>query len=574
LRRLFSLAVFGGLVAFPALPSYAALADADGDLVSDDADLCPAVADPFQGDIDNDGIGDLCDTATSGVTSFAGTAASEVVLGTSGADTLAGADGRDALYGEGGDDTLDGGDGRDFLAGGPGNDTLTGGASCDVFAFDPSGDGDTITDFNPQVDRLSFPAQDDDASDDAPPPATYSGDDHLEVSFVTDGGATATLELEGLAPGVEIALITGPCESLQSEPPLVFVPGGLINPPPFQCSPLLTGPAADDFLGTPFPLDGVFFNGTAGNETIFGTQCSDLISGDGGVEIVPDDGEPQVVEPGECATDYCTDDVIYGFGGNDIIIGDSPFLDGADVGGDDRIFAGDGDDLVAGDGVEIDGCGCAEGQGPIGGDDVIFGENGDDILIGDALDVIFGDAAGGDDFIDGGAGDDFIVGDAFFGVEFGAGGGDDVLVGGAGDDIIFGDSAFLLDGFGGDDIIVGGAGDDILFGDAPLITVAAGSDTFVFDTSSNFGNDVIVDVAFAEQIDTIQFSGAGLTTLADLNARSTFTDDGIDILAVVFTDPTKVTQVGSVLIADMGTFSVASWDDVNALLPLDVIIVP
>ena len=35
--------------------------DDDDDLVPDDSDLCPLLADPFQGDLDSDLIGDLCD---------------------------------------------------------------------------------------------------------------------------------------------------------------------------------------------------------------------------------------------------------------------------------------------------------------------------------------------------------------------------------------------------------------------------------------------------------------------------------------------------------------------------------
>ncbi len=475
MRRLFSLLAFGGLLAFQALPvAYAA--DGDGDLIDDAVDVCPTVADPFQGDLDGDGIGDRCEPGTAGVNSFAGTSGNDLVFGTDEADTLSGAAGSDALYGEGGDDTLKGGSGQDFLVGGPGTDTLTGSSGCDVFAVNPSGDDDIITDFDPALDRLLFPGHDADASDDSLPPATFGGDDNLVVTFETEGASTSTstLEFEGLDPDEPIVLSGGPCSQPPVEKPSEEIPE-VVPPeqpsPPFVCSPLFDdlGQGEDTIFDIEFPFDGILLNGTEANETLNGTHCSDIISGDGGVE--PASEEPMEDLPG-CASNICSNDVIYGGDGNDAIFGDSPFLiDPTQVGGDDTLYGGGGDDVVVGDGFLIVNCECGEVPegGPVGGDDTIFGDDGDDALLGDALEAIAGpDSFGGDDTIDGGNGDDLILGDAPTLAE-GATGGNDALFGGAGDDFIYGD-AFEIDVFsaGGDDSLTGGAGDDILFGDARL----------------------------------------------------------------------------------------------------------
>jgi len=134
-------------------------------------------------------------------------------------------------------------------------------------------------------------------------------------------------------------------------------------------------------------------------------------------------------------------DVIYGYGGDDDIVGDTMC---GDASGDDVIDGGDGDDLIIGDTA------CGNGSG----DDTITGGNGSDILIGDSPN---GDGSG-DDIIDGGDGDDFIIGDT----ATTAGTGNDIINGGAGFDNIAGDSIF---GTGsGDDTIDGGADTDSIEG--------------------------------------------------------------------------------------------------------------
>ncbi len=93
------------------------------------------------------------------------------------------------------------------------------------------------------------------------------------------------------------------------------------------------------------------------------------------------------------------------------------------------------------------------------------------------------------------------------------------------------------------------------------------SATLVYSTASNFGDDVIVDAGIGGVVDTIQFSGPGLTDIAELDNRSTVGDDGggLDVLATVFTDSTKTTMVGSILIVDLGGIGVVSWATINSL---------
>ncbi|MBI5157725.1 MAG: hypothetical protein HZA58_06890 [Acidimicrobiia bacterium] len=576
MRRSLALGVFVSVLLVQALPALAALADADGDFIDDAIDVCPAVADPFQGDVDGDGVGDLCDPDTTDT----GTDESDVLIGTEGADNLAGLGGNDALYGGDGDDSLDGGDGDDFLAGGPGTDRLTGGAGCDVIAYDPLTDGDVVTDYDPEFDRLLFPPQDEDPSDDVPPAATFGGDTHLVVTFTTDA-TEATLEFEGLPAGTEIPINTSPCD-----------------PPPFICSPLFEEGELLFielfFLGLDpvvLPLDGIALSGTAADETLEGTRCSDFITGD----EMPDD-----VFDGDFFMGEFSHDAIFGLAGNDVLLGDSFFILDFAIGGDDEIHGGDGIDAISGDGVFIgsDDCGCDSG---IGGDDTIFGGTGDDGIAGDATFAMFAAAEGGDDTIDGGDGDDTLLGDASvlaeessggndtitggdgddiivgdgFDLEDDASGGGDVLSGGSGDDIIYGDAEAMDDtARGGDDIITGGPGDDLLYGDSATSTEfnGFGWDTFVYDGTADFGDDTIGDLEVSESTDTIQFDGVA-GDIAGLDARSTVTDDGVDVLAVVY-DATNTVEIGSILMLGIGDGTIDSWQDVDDLSTVEVVVNP
>lgn len=79
---------------------------------------------------------------------------SDFLGGGSGNDLLLGGNGRDNLNGSIGSDTLNGGFGADTLQGGLGNDFLTGGAGADSFVLAAGQSGETITDFEDDIDKF------------------------------------------------------------------------------------------------------------------------------------------------------------------------------------------------------------------------------------------------------------------------------------------------------------------------------------------------------------------------------------------------------------------------------------
>jgi len=233
---------------------------------------------------------------------------------------------------------------------------------------------------------------------------------------------------------------------------------------------------------------------------------------------------------------------IYGYDGNDILIGggNRDFLFGGD--GSDQAFGNDGNDVLKGgaggdylfgnagpDWME----GGSEGDSVVGGagDDVIFGESGGDYLFGDdgndyeyggddgdymlggnnedwmqggnGADMLYGQA--GSDVLIGDAGGDYLIGDDGNDVlkggddgdyHLGGNGGDyveggnggDMMYGGAGDDVILGGAGNdVMTGESGNDQLYGGAGDDRLYG-------GAGIDQFVYQVGLDLqGVDTIVD---------------------------------------------------------------------------------
>lgn len=143
------------------------------------------------------------------------------------------------------------------------------------------------------------------------------------------------------------------------------------------------------------------------------------------VQLVPPVNQPTRVEAGT------GDDVVYGGGGNDILLGQ----DGADalfgMGGNDTIDGGDGLDRLyglEGDDALVGGL----------GNDFLYGGNGDDqFYAGDGHDYLYGEA--GNDLLLGGAGNDWLD----------AGSGNDIAIGGLGKD--------TLNGVDGEDLLIGGS---------------------------------------------------------------------------------------------------------------------
>jgi Ca2+-binding RTX toxin-like protein len=153
--------------------------------------------------------------------------------------------------------------------------------------------------------------------------------------------------------------------------------GGAIT---INLSPMALGPG-EELAGEAVASDQLApvsagLGGTAGDDTLVGTEKRDSLAGGDG------------------------NDLIYGLGGDD-------WLDGGS--GDDEVYGGDGADILLGD----------------TGDDLLDGGNGDDRLLGgEGADSLFGGA--GADRLDGGSGDDSLDG----------GSGLDRLAGGAGNDVL------------------------------------------------------------------------------------------------------------------------------------------
>lgn len=184
--------------------------------------------------------------------------------------------------------------------------------------------------------------------------------------------------------------------------------------------------AADDFDGSLLGMYcGLEIHGNDNDNLILGSPGNDIIYGYGGMDIIigdticgngygddfidGGDGDDMIIGDTFCGDGY-GNDTIYGGAGTDVIIGDTLLGNGY---GDDTIYGGDDDDMITGDTV------CGDGYG----NDTIYGEGGDDTIMGDSE---CGDGYG-NDVINGGDGDDDIAGDSYSGNGYG----DDVIDGGA-----------------------------------------------------------------------------------------------------------------------------------------------
>jgi Ca2+-binding RTX toxin-like protein len=234
---------------------------------------------------------------------------------------------------------------------------------------------------------------------------------------------------------------------------------------------------------------GCDITGTAGNDTITGTNASERICGLGG------------------------NDTISGGGGDDEILGEE---------GNDRINGGDGADAIEG------GRGNDRLSGGAGGDalegaaglDVLNGDGGDDTLNGEGgRDVARGGA--GSDVMDAGAGND----------NFAGGGGSDRIDGGAGNDRVVGEAGNdFVDGWTGNDRVDGGPGNDRVRGQAgvDLVTGGSGNDNIAGGGGADhvvFRSRVTVDLSKARAsgegrdrvftVEVVTGSGAGDTLIGN-----------------------------------------------------------
>ena len=408
----------------------------------------------------------------------------DFLQGTAAQSVLAGGVGNDVLNGMAGDDWLEGGEGNDYIStgqgsdvayGGSGNDVLTayGTLSTDVCARQPSdllttqrfyykdaGTGARNYIDHPRLAAFDFEIR--------PKPTTDTSGDlvFMNVGMPSpslEAGTVLSLDLGetyGVERGDSVAL--SELQKAKLGTPIFY---------PFQ----LASNSALQATGQ----KGVRLWGGSGNDIIYGAGDSDKLYGQADNDVL---------------VGFGGDDALYGGDGKDELSGGDgrDFLDGGDDESADALFGGmgadvihggDGDDKLVGDLPYLKG---ANGYPP-GTDTKLMG--GDYLSGGAGKDKIWGDA--GDDYLDGGTGDDKLYGglddDHLFGGEnaddLSGGKGNDFLDGGAGKDNLFeldedGEGADILYGRAGDDTLDGGKGDDILDGgdDNDVMTGGDGND--------------------------------------------------------------------------------------------------
>ena len=391
-----------------------------------------------------------------------------VVIGTIGVDSLSGGVENDLIWGDAGDDTIVGGTGDDILIGGKGDDHLTGGAGADIFVFVADGGADTVTDFEPGVDRIDLSRLG----------MVYRVEDLTILSTAT--GATISFQNE------LITLIAGDSQPID--------PASFTTEDPFGLNHAVS---ADTETGKRL-------EGTTGQDWLVGGAGNDVLMGGADADTL-DGGD------GEDTADYSISN------GSQLIDLMFPAINTNHAAGDtytsiEHVIGGSGGDNMRG---------TVEGNQLSGGANVdyIFGRRGEDTLIGGkGDDVLFGgvDAdhlVGGEDrdraqysesltsvlvdlqYPELNTGE--AAGDTFDGIEDLAGGFyDDDLRGDDGDNRLFGrEGNDLLYGRQGDDYLNGGANNDRLEGGAGDDTLRGGQNIDKFIYSS--GADEIEDFTFA-----------------------------------------------------------------------------
>ncbi|MCF8486943.1 MAG: tandem-95 repeat protein [Rhodobacteraceae bacterium] len=376
-----------------------------------------------------------------------------------GDDTILAGEGNDTIFAGSGDDQVYGGDGFETIDGGEGDDSIFGGFGQELVY---GGDGDDYIDTRgpnplPDIDYPGLYAADLDPTDDldtvyggAGNDTIFTGDDADRI-FGRDGN-------DYIDGGFDDDSLYGNSgfDTIIGSEGNDYIDGGRGDDLIFGGLDL----SFPDAINIPDETDlrpgnnGDSIVGGYGNDTIYGMDDADTISGDQGDDLIYGGVD---------------NDSLLGADGSDTIFGEhgNDFIDGAT--GDDVLDGGIGDDTLAG------------GTGNdtvLGGDsnDILTGEDGDDLLSGGT----------GNDTLDGGVNNDTLLG----------GTGADSLTGGFGRDLLDLGTDGIPDSVG--DIVYGGEDEDTIVGAGINDTVFGGgngeaSDQDLLDLR-NSGPHRIVDL--------------------------------------------------------------------------------
>jgi len=219
---------------------------------------------------------------------------------------------------------------------------------------------------------------------------------------------------------------------------------------------------------------------------------------------------------------------IYGYDGDDTLIGGLRHDVLSGEAGNDSLKGGDGDDSLEG-GSENDTLYGGNGNDSLYGgseQDSLYGDNGNDYLNGGTS----------DDYLEGGDGHDFLEGDSGSDSLYGNAG-NDTLKGGVGSDYLydysgnnqlFGDSGNdSLYGGSDNDILDGGAGDDSLYDDSgnDLLIGGDGNDTLqgysssyaIYELDTLTGGKGADTFLLGQDYPGVFYTGTGFATITDFN---------------------------------------------------------
>ena len=274
------------------------------------------------------------------------------LIGNGGDDKLYGRDGNDTLIGGDGEDELHGGMGDNTFIGGKGNDIIEGGNGNDTYIFNKGDGTDTIKENGNMSDVLKF-GKGISKEDLIVTRGSYYGD--ITIKFKNNDTDSIILK---------DAIVRGSAVNGGNIDYFEFENGDKLELDDIKRLSLL-GTDQNDKLSAYHDMDNNIIKGFGGDDVLYGEEGNDSIDGGDGNDIIVG-GKGDDILYGEEGNDS-----IDGGDGNDIIVGGK---------GDDILDGGDGDDTYVfniGDGADI-----IEESG--GGMDIIkFGEgiNKEDIII-------------------------------------------------------------------------------------------------------------------------------------------------------------------------------------------------